>query len=50
MDPLREARRSIAEWFGPRRDRLSLWLIAAVALGGIVCMCAAVGAIIAGRN
>ena len=35
---MRVLRRAAAEWYAPRRDRLSILFIAAVALGGIVCM------------
>ncbi len=50
MEPLRDARRMLDDWWGLHRARLTLLLIAAVALGGIVCMALTVIAIIVGQN
>ncbi len=44
---MRPLRRAAGEWYAARRDRLSIILIAAVALGGIVCMFLAVLVLIA---
>ncbi len=47
MEPLR---RSAREWYATKRDRLSILLIAAVALGGIVCMFLTVLVLIVGSG
>ena len=45
---MRSLRRAAGEWYAARRDRLSILLIAAMALGGIVCMFLTVLAFIVG--
>ncbi len=43
---MRPLRRAAGEWYAARRDRLSILLVAAMALGGIVCMLLTVLALI----
>ena len=50
---MREVRgqwRSARAWLGANRPRLVILLVAAVALGGIVCMCLTVAIIIVRRS
>jgi hypothetical protein len=50
MDGLRDLRRSARHWLSVNRPRLVILLVAAVALGGIVCMCLTVAVLIVRRN
>ena len=47
---IRSGRRAVGAWWATNRGRLTLLLIAGLALGGIVCMVLTVVAIIVGRN